>query len=209
MLYIKGMDEEQESRFAVRDLFEWKSLNRPVWSFSNEAFRTVGAIALLVSIILLFFQEWFAIFVTWAAFFLFYALTKVPPVEVDHKITTQGIISMGRNYLWSELGPFWFSEKSGETILHVAHKSMFGQLIIIVHKEDLNPIRDILAEFLPYIEAVEKSPAERMQNWFSNKFPLDKVMRKDFSAKEEPVPPVPSAGVEPTSQPSEGHTLSS
>src|SRR6187549_1595697 len=103
------MDESEqpakESKFAVKDLYTWKSLNRPLWNYSGEAFRTLGAIALLVSIILLFFQEYLAIMVTWAAFFLFYALTKVPPVEVEHKITNQGIVSMDRSYLWSELGP--------------------------------------------------------------------------------------------------------
>lgn len=190
------MDEGQEkteSRFTVRDLYSWKSLSRPVWSYSVEAFRTIGAIALLVSVILLFFQEWLAIFLTWAAFFLFYALTRVPPVEVEHKITTQGVESMGRSYLWSELGPFWFSEKGTETILHIAHTSLFGQLMIIVKKDDFEDIREILAEYLPYIERVEKNPVEKLQDWFSKKFPLEKVVTKNFTANPEPqTPPNPT-----------------
>lgn len=195
---------KEESRFAVKDLVGWTSLNRPAWSFSIEAFRTLGAVALLVSIILLFFQEWLAIVVVWAAFFLFYALTKIPPVEVVHKITNQGINSMDRSYLWSELGPFWFSQKGEDTVLHVAHRSVFGQLIVIIHKDDLEKIRDALAEYLPYVETVEKSPTEKMAEWFSKKFPLDKLAVKNFTAKE-----VPPAGVEPTPQPSEGRTQSS
>lgn len=157
----------------VRDLFVWKSFNRPQKQYSREVFSTLGAIALLVSIILAFFQEWLAILVTWTAFFLFWQLTKVDPVEVDHKITTEGIVSMNHAYLWSELGPFWFTQKENEDILHVAHYNIFGQLILLINKEDQEKVRNVLAEYLPYIEVPEKSPVEKFSDWFAKKFPLE------------------------------------
>ncbi len=157
----------------VRNLFEWKSMSRPLWQFGKEVFATFGAIALLVSIILAFFQEWLAIAVTWAAFFLFWALTRIAPEEVDHKITTEGIISMNHAYLWSELGPFWYSEKGGDHILHVSHRNVLGQLAIIVKSEDKEKIRDVLAQYLPFVEIPEKSVVEKMSEWFAKKFPLE------------------------------------
>lgn len=156
----------------VRDLFAWKSLNRPVWQYSKDVYTTLGAVAILVSIIFAFFQEWMAIVVTLAAYFLFYALSKAPPVEVKHKITTQGIISMDKSYLWSELGPFWFSEKGKDLLLHVAHRSIFGQLILLIEKDEQLELRDILAEYLPFIEMPEKSMSEKLSDWFSKRFPI-------------------------------------
>lgn len=162
----------QEARPRVRDLYAWKSMSRPMWQYGREVFAVFGAIALLVSVILAFFQEWLAIMVTWAAFFLFWALTRVAPEEVDHKITTEGIISMNHAYLWSELGPFWFSERSGEHILHVAHRNVFGQLAILVSPENKDKIQDVLAGYLPFVEIPEKSAVEKMTEWFAKRFPI-------------------------------------
>src|SRR3989338_581920 len=109
------MDEEKlaaggpgSSRTGVKDLFSWKSLNRPMLSYSRDVFTTFAVIALLLSFIVAFIQEFLLIVVVWAAYFLFYALSKVPPVEVEHKITTEGVVSMDKSYLWSELGTFWW-----------------------------------------------------------------------------------------------------
>ena len=162
----------EENKNRVHDLFEWKSMSRPLWQFGKEVFATFGAIALLVSIILSFFQEWLAIVVTWAAFFLFWALTRIVPEEVDHKITTEGIISMNHAYLWGELGPFWYSEKGGDHVLHVSHRNVLGQLAIIVKAEDKEKIRDVLAQYLPFVEIPEKSVVEKMSEWFAKKFPI-------------------------------------
>lgn len=179
-------------RNRVQNLFEWKSLNRPTWQFSKDVFTTLGAVTILVSIIFAFFQEWMAIIVTLAAYFLFYALSKVPPVEVEHKITTEGIISMDKGYLWSELGPFWFSQKGKDLLLHMAHRSIFGHLVVLVDKDNKEEIRDILAEYLPFIELPEKSTSEKLSDWFSKKFPIEKMVAQNFKAAD--VPPIPPPG---------------
>lgn len=165
---------EEEGKPSVRDLFVWRSLSRPAKAYTKEVFSTLGAIALLVSVIMAFFQEWLAIVVTWAAFFLFWQLTRVPPEEVDHKITTQGIVSINHTYIWPELGFFWFIEKMNEDSLHVAHGSIFGELVLLIKKEDQEKIRNILAEYLPYVEVPEKSAVEKFSDWFSKKFPIEK-----------------------------------
>lgn len=167
--------EKNTSKKAPADhnLYSWRSLNRQQRQYSKEVFTTLGAVVLLVSIILAFFQEWLAIFVAWAALFLFWQLSRLSPVEVDHKITSDGVLSMGHGYLWADLGPFWFTQKGQETTLHIAHRNVFGQLIIIVNSADQEKIRDILAVHLPYIELPEKSAVERMSQWFAKKFPLE------------------------------------
>jgi len=193
------MDEEKlaaggpgSSRTGVKDLFSWKSLNRPMWSYSRDVFTTFAVIALLLSFIVAFIQEFLLIVVVWAAYFLFYALSKVPPVEVEHKITTEGVVSMDKSYLWSELGPFWFTEKGDQTVLHILHSNIFGQLILLVDKKDKEKIRDILVEFLPYIETPQKSTTDKLADWFGKKFPLESMVTRNFKATDTPPAP-PSA----------------
>jgi len=163
-----------------------------MWSYSRDVFTTFAVIALLLSFIVAFIQEFLLIVVVWAAYFLFYALSKVPPVEVEHKITTEGVVSMDKSYLWSELGPFWFTEKGDQTVLHILHSNIFGQLILLVDKKDKEKIRDILVEFLPYIETPQKSTTDKLADWFGKKFPLESMVTRNFKATDTPPAP-PSA----------------
>ena len=163
---------EKPSR--VHDLFVWQSQSRPTLTYPKGTFLTLGSLAFLVTVIFMFFQEWLAIAVTWAAYFLFFALTKVPMVLVEHKITTEGVISMNHAYLWSELGPFWFSTHNGESVLHVAPRNIFGHLALLVDQKDAEKIRDILAEYLPFIEVPEKSSVEKLSDWFASKILREK-----------------------------------
>lgn len=149
------MDKNKKSR--VRDLFVWQSASRPDISYPKGAFLTLGGLITFLTILFVLFQEWLAICVTWAAYFLFFALTRVPRVTVEHKITTEGIISLDHSYIWQDLGPFWFTTKNNERLLHIASKSRFSHMIMIINSVDEEKLRDILAEYLPFIETPEKS----------------------------------------------------
>ncbi len=179
------MDEVEEKKPRIHDIFAWKSLNRPAREYSKEVFSTLGAVVLLVSIILAFFQEWLAIVVAWAAFFLFWQLSKMAPQDVDHKITTEGVISMSHSYMWGELGPFWYSQRGPDLQLHIAHGNIFGQLIMLVDPKDREKITEELAQYLPYIELPQKSTVEKFSDWFAKKFPLE----PKNSSVEAPVAP--------------------
>lgn len=195
-------DDHPEMPTKVRDLFVWKSLSHPERTYPKGAFTTIATIALLLSIIFAFFQEWFLILLAWATVFLLYALSKVMPHEVEHRITTQGIISMGHTYLWSELGPFWFSDKSDHRMLHIAYRNVFGQLVFLVNKDEEPIIRDTLAQYLPFIEVWQKSTTEKITDWFGKKFPLEKIVmarHKDNSKIEPIIPSTPTST--PTSTP--------
>lgn len=176
-------DDAPKMPTKVRDLFVWTSLSHQRHVYPKEFYTTLVAIATLLSIIFAFFQEWFAILVTWAALFLFYAVSKLEPQETTHKITTQGIVSLNQTYLWGELGVFWFTEKNGDEFLHIATRNIFGQVMIIVDREDKDEIRDILAHYLPYVEVWEKSTTEKLSDWFSKKFPIQKTIDKKIEVK--------------------------
>ena len=165
------MPEETKSK-GVHNLFVWRSPSRQKWAYSKGVLALIGLSAVTISIFFILFQEWLALFVTWAAFFLFWNLTRIPAEMVEHKITTQGIISLGRSYLWQELGPFWFTiSPLNETVLHIANRSPISHLTLVVEPSDQEKIRDIIAEYLPFVEVVEKSPWDKLLEWAVRKFP--------------------------------------
>ncbi len=177
---------------GVRDLFVWKSLSHPERQYPKGAFTTIATIALLLSIIFAFFQEWLLIVLSWATVFLLFALSKVQPEEVEHRITTQGIISQGHTYLWIELGVFWFSDKGDQRLLHVGYRNVFGQLIFLIHREDEGVIRDHLAQFLPFIEVWQKSATEKLTDWLAKKFPMEKMLATKAEKTVPTSPPTPT-----------------
>jgi len=162
------MEKETEKQARVRDLFVWQSQSHPLNKYPPGAFPVFGVLALIISIVLALFQEWLGVAVTWAAYFLFFALTKIPQVSVEHKITTEGIISINHSYLWQELGPFWFKTRNNETVLHIANRNFLGHLIMLIDVKDQEKIREILAEYLPFIEVPEKSFWDKFFDRFSS-----------------------------------------
>lgn len=160
-------DSHSPAKSRVRDLFVWQSLSRPTLNYPKGTFVSLASILAFLSVLFVLFQEWLAIVVSWAAYFLFYALTKIPQTMVEHKITTQGIVTLGQSYIWPELGPFWFTTRGAETILHIAHRGIWGHLTMLISPSDEDKIRDSLAEYLPFIETPEKTTLDKFQDWFA------------------------------------------
>jgi len=161
----------------VRDLLEWKSPSRPPFIFGKEEFTTAVSVCLLLSIILSFFREIFLIGFIWASLFFTIALSKRPPEETEHKITTQGLISMNHVYLWRELGPFWFNTRGKYPLIHIVQPgNILGSLVIVLPSEGptKEDIRDVLAQYLPYIEVPEKSGLDKITDWLTTKLSLNK-----------------------------------
>ena len=173
----KGMprrEAETEYNRPVRELFSWESLSRPPVVLEKEAYTTIVSVCLLLSIVVAFFQEWFLILLIWGGLFFIVALSKTPPDMVAHKVTTQGIISGGHDYIWSQLGPFWFTDKGTQKMLHVVGGgSIFGTLLILVPPSvPWEKIRDSLAKYLPFVEVPEKTRADKISDWLASKLSL-------------------------------------
>lgn len=163
------MEENKKPR--VRDLFAWQSPSWPALDYPKGTFALLGSIVVFITVIFILFQEWLAIAVSWTAYLVFFLIHRIPPTIVSHKITTEGIVSMGTSYLWEELGPFWFKTSRGETVLHIAsRRNWFTHLIMIIKPEDKEKIIDILAEYLPFIETPQKTLSEKIAEWWEKKF---------------------------------------
>ncbi|MCL4382338.1 hypothetical protein M1545_00960, partial [Patescibacteria group bacterium] len=102
-------------------------------------------------------------------------LATIPPEEVEHKITSLGLESVGHFYKWEELVAFWFAEKWGQSLLVVTTKLKFpGRLVILTGIEDKEKIKALLSKNLAFKEKPEKNWMDDAAKWLSEKVPLEK-----------------------------------
>ncbi len=166
---------EEPTEPVFRTLYTWRALTRNFKRHDKEFYSTIIAVAILFSIVFFFIKEIFLIIVIWAGVFLVYALSNMPPEEVEHKITTQGITTMNHSYLWDDLGPFWFMESGGEKVLKVSSRgNIFGQMVLLLGNGDEAKIRDTLAKYLPYWEVPEKTFSDKVSEWLVQKFSFER-----------------------------------
>ncbi len=158
----------------LETLLAWKSPARPFKRRDRDYFTTIGAIVFLLAVILLFLKEWLLIAVIIALMFVAYILSSVPPEEVEHQITTRGVMTGNRNYDWEDLSKFWFSERWKQGILHVETKLRFpGQLIILLGGTSQEELKKTLGKYLTF-DQPESTWMDNAANWLSKKVPLEK-----------------------------------
>jgi len=166
---------------GVKTLLTWKAMSRTFKQHDKEFYSTMIALAILFSIVFFFIKEFLLIIVIWAAVFFTYAVSQVPPEELEHKITTDGITVFGKSYLWDDLGPFWFIQKDGETMVKIASKntSIFGEIALLLGNVPQEKMKAILANYLPYMEVPDKTFSDKAADWLSTRFSFEKAIRKD------------------------------
>lgn len=171
--------EEKELEAEVRTFLSWKSPSRPFKRRETEFFKTLGAILFLVSVVLLFFKEWLLIMAIGAFYFITYVLSRFPPEDIGHKITTQGITTDRRVYLWRELSDFWFTQSFSQTVLNVevlptGKFRLAGRLFILLGNEKEEKVKELLAQYLSYREIPEKNWLDDASAWLAKKVPLER-----------------------------------
>lgn len=154
---------------TVETLLEWEVNDRPFRKNGREYFKTVVSLAILASIIMVILREFLFILVVWAAVFLSWVLSTVPPSKVRHRLTTQGLISGSRSYLFRDMESFWFEERNGERVFHVNLFHFPWRLALVVNWEDEDKLKEIMVEYIPYREVVEKGRLDRLADWISGK----------------------------------------
>jgi hypothetical protein len=163
--------QEEANEVEVRTLYSWQSPQRLFVPRSRKWFVYIILIVLLISLILLFFRQFITIAPLLAIAFVAYVLSSVPPEDTEHHITTQGITSSGHSYLWEELADFWFTERSGQTILHIdTYMNFPRRLIILIGNADKEEIKTTLVQFIPYREIPKMSWMDRTADYMAAKF---------------------------------------
>ena len=160
----------------IKTLLEWKSPSRPFKRRDRDYFTTIAAIVFLIGVILLFIKEFLLIGVMLALMFVSYVLATVEPEEAEHRITTEGITTGSKTYLWTELREFYFTKKWNDTILNINTKLKFpGRLLVLLGGLDEKKIKDELGKYLSYRETPVVTWMDNAADWLSKKVPLEKT----------------------------------
>lgn len=154
-------------------LFEWQSAARPYKARTREFYTTVGSIAFLLGIILLLLKEFLLIGVIISFAFLSYVLSSVKPEDVTHQLTTKGIRTDGKLYIWEELVNFWVQKQfNSEMLMIKTIKKIPGMLILVIDPVKREEIIKIIGGNIP-LEKPSDSFVDRASKWLGDKVPLE------------------------------------
>lgn len=155
-------------------LLSWKSPSHPFKKRNRTFYQTVAALTLLLVVIVFFLHEFMLIGVILAVTFLVYAISSVPPVEVEHKVTPLGFENAGRLFYWMELYSFWFEERWGYKLLVISTRLTFpAQVRAVLHEMSQEKVKEIVGRYLLFLEKPPKNWTDDFSDWFNKKIPLD------------------------------------
>lgn len=173
--FVKTTEDVPPAPKEIKTVLVWKSPARPFKRRDREYFTTIAAIVFLLGVILLFLKEFLLIGVILAFMFVSYVLATVPPEEVEHKITTEGITTGGKSYLWNEMKDFYFVQKWGSKIVNINTKLKFpGRLIILLGNEEEKRIKEELGKYLSFRESAPITWMDNAADWLSKRVQLEK-----------------------------------
>lgn len=155
-------------------LLSWKSPSHPFKKRNKLFYQTVAALTFLLVVIVFFMHEFMLIGVILSIAFVVYAISSVPPVEVEHRITPIGFENAGRLFHWVELYSFWFEEKWDSKIIVVSTRLPFpAQIRAVIQDKTEEKVKEIVGRYLLYLEKPPKSWADDASDWLTHKIPLE------------------------------------
>lgn len=155
-------------------LLSWKSSSHPFKKRNKVFYQTVAALTFLLVVIVFFLHEFMLIGVILSITFVVYAISSVPPVEVEHKVTPIGVENAGRLFHWIELYSFWFEEKWGYKMLVIATRLPFpAQVRIVLADVSQEKVKEIVGRYLLHLEKPPQNWADSFSEWLNRKIPLE------------------------------------
>lgn len=162
----------------VKTYMVWQAPSRPFRKKDRSYYTTIAIIVILLVSIALLAQEFLLIGALLSFAFVIYVLGFTPPEDVTYKISTQGVTIGDHFYFWGELDSFWFSQKDGQTILHILTNFYFpGQLMLVLGDQYEDQVKRAVARFLPYHEIAPKSLMDKWAESLQKHFPLENPHR--------------------------------
>ena len=166
---IQTSEKESEEVYLV-----WKSPSRPFKRRDAAWFKRAGSLLLILCLLFIFFKQFLLVAVFLALAFIGYVLVTVEPEEIEHKISSQGVTTGGRSYLWDELDTFYFTTRLGQDILSIKTKVKFpGVLMILLDGCDKESVKNLLIKKIPFREAVPIPFVDKVTDSLAKFFSLD------------------------------------
>ena len=154
---LNNQPEEKEEL-----LYKWSAPERATQKRDRQWYWTAALVVLIITVVLLVFGEPILVGAVFSILFVLYVTSLVPPVVVEHKLTSLGIRTADQLFRWEELTDFWFSFRNSKEILNLDTKlNSPRRLIFFFTRRDKGKILEILKDKIQYKSAPEK------QGWVS------------------------------------------
>lgn len=138
-------------------LHSWKAPAIVFIQRKKAWFLKVSIVALLLILFFAFLQDFIVILVICVIVLIAFLLASIPPQEVEHKVTSRGIKSIGDLYKWKDLSKFWVAERYNQKVIYVHTKLRYpSRIVMIVGKKDELKVVKLLLEQLDYKELDKK-----------------------------------------------------
>ena len=146
----------------VEELLVWDAPNRIFDPKSAQWYLSLFAIGLILIIIFALFKEFWLILITASIVFVYYALHRVEPAEIEHRVLSTGVEVGGRMYAWEDRKSFWIINTADPAILRVETKLFLPHVLELVlpdetPQDDLQKLKQLITTYIP---AIEKPHAE-------------------------------------------------
>ena len=172
---VKETEPNQEEPKKEEEVYlTWQSPSRPFKKRDRNWFIRLCSLVLILCLVFVFFQWFLLVAVSVALTFVAYALSTVEPEVLEHRISSRGVTTAGRLFLYEGLKDFYFIQKYGRDILYIKVAGRVpGILIILLGDQDKNKVRDFLKKHLSFIEDAPVSFVDKLFEYVAKKLSLD------------------------------------
>lgn len=177
-------EQETKKRENPQIIFTWTAPLRAYKKRSKGVLRFYIALALLLSLIVIFFGDKILVLPIIAVLFLFYVLTITPPPTITNTITRFGIETAGNTYRFETLSHFYFSKKFDHYVLVIVSRAPYYYHVYLVVKDEetVQKLIDILSDHLIYQQHPQKSFIDKATDLLSRLMPDEEPVRDTAEA---------------------------
>lgn len=168
-------EEDAKSREIVKPsvtLMEWDAPEREFKKHPREYYRKVAVISIFSALILLVMLEFVLIFVVGIVFFVIYVFHTIPPRNVHHQITTNGVNYASEHlYRWYELKSFYIEKKTQHRALIIdTVEPLPGRIILLMPDSvDQEALTKTLNEYISINEEPEEGVLDQLLSKISRR----------------------------------------
>ena len=150
----KEFAQDQES--VLKTLFKWKAPERIFVKKDRKFFILIAALFVIGIVVSAILENLMFILVLVALLTLIYINHSVPPREVEHEITNQGVKTYNRIYLWKHIQNFWFTRREGHLLLNIDIKERIeDRLILLIGEKEAKAVTKELIKYVSYLDKPE------------------------------------------------------
>ena len=156
-------------------IMEWEAPERMFETKSREYYRKIAVIIIFVMLLLIIIKELILMIVLVALFFAVYVFHTIPPRNIRHQITTNGINYASEHlYGWAELKSFFIKKQKDTNILNInTVMPLPGRILMLLGKDTSSQeISDILNQYISIVEKPEEEPLDKISSAIARRIKL-------------------------------------